>query len=179
MNFICKFHSFDNIIESFINSDNNCMESLCKGHETDLRVMSSRTLIINRCRRLVITSHYCRSPDIVRRIVSVYTANPEDLMETDDDVEDPNDDVEDPEDISEENETTDVEAEPEDEDPIVAEDQESHCSKYSCRYFLLTVVIIYFGIIGMALFFMYLGRFSVLRGYDNVIEIFNSTFSIW
>jgi hypothetical protein len=55
------------------------------------------------------------------------------------------------------------------------EDQEPHvCSKYGCRYFLLTIVFVYFGIIGMACFFMYLGRFSVLRGFDHVKKTFNS-----
>ncbi len=96
-------------------------------------------------------------------------ANPKNLTETENTAENP----EIPE-VSEKDET-DVETEPG--DPQVEEDQESHCSKHGCRYFLLTVALIYFGIIGMAWFFMYLGRFSILRGFEHVTKTFNSTFS--
>lgn len=96
-------------------------------------------------------------------------ANPKDFTETEN-----TEDSEIPE-VSEEDES-DVETESE--NPEVEDDQqESHCSTYGCRYFLLTVVLIYFGIIGMAWFFMYLGRFSILRGFQHVKNTFNSTFS--
>lgn len=95
-------------------------------------------------------------------------ANPKDLTGTVDD------DVDEEPEVLEEDESSVVEDEP-DEDLEVDEDyEEPHCSKYGCRYFLLTVAIVYFGIIGMACFFMYLGRFSVLRGFNQVKEKFNS-----
>ena len=94
-------------------------------------------------------------------------ANPKDLTGTVDD------DVDEEPEVPEEDESSVADDEP-DEDLEVDEYEEPHCSKYGCRYFLLTVAIVYFGIIGMACFFMYLGRFSVLRGFNQVKEKFHS-----
>jgi hypothetical protein len=46
MNIICKFKIFDNMIESLIHLNINYVYGLCKGHETGLRMMSSRWHII-------------------------------------------------------------------------------------------------------------------------------------
>lgn len=94
-------------------------------------------------------------------------ANPKGLTDSVD-----NDFEEDPEVPEEEETSNDLGEDPEDHE--VNEDEETHCSQYGCRYFLVTVVIVYFGIIGVGCFFIYLGRFSVLRGIDHVTEKFNS-----
>lgn len=77
--------------------------------------------------------------------------------------------------VEEETEDTGDELDPE--DPM-EEDEAAHCSKHGCRYFLLTVAILYLTIVAMACYFMYLGRFAVLRGFGQVNKTYNSfTFS--
>lgn len=78
--------------------------------------------------------------------------------------------------VTVEEETEEVNDEVDDDESIG--DEEAHCSKYGCRYFLLAVAILYLSIICMACYFMYLGRFSVLRGFGQVKKTYNSfTFS--
>ncbi|KAI9562711.1 hypothetical protein GHT06_010165 [Daphnia sinensis] len=79
--------------------------------------------------------------------------------------------------MEEDDEAVTIEMETNDVEDLI-EKEEGHCSKYGCRYFLVTVAILYLSIICMACYFMYLGRFSVLRGFGQVKKTYNSfTFS--
>lgn len=78
-----------------------------------------------------------------------------------------------------ENEQTEDPEDSDEYDPYIVrmaeENQRSHCDKFALRYCMGVAVFLYICTIGMACFFLYLGRFALFRGFAVVERTYNST----
>lgn len=54
------------------------------------------------------------------------------------------------------------------------ENQRTHCDRLGCCYCLLSIAVLYILMIGVGCYFMYLGRFSLYRGFAKVKRTYNS-----
>lgn len=53
-------------------------------------------------------------------------------------------------------------------------EERSHCQRYRCAYFIVFLVLLFLLIAGVAAFCLYLGRFSMIRGYQSVNRTFHA-----